>query len=210
MRLNLGIRRRLAPLLDGDPQKILLLNAVLFSLPGTPIIYYGDEIGMGDNIYLEDRNGLRTPMQWNNRKNAGFLTAAEDNLYVPVIKKGIFSYQNVNVLKQQKDAHSLFNTMRKMIAIRRENAVFAVGKCDFIVNRQYPALLFPTRTNEEDTILALHNLSELAIPINLSSYLEPSQKLVDLMKVEIFTLETFTLSAYSFIWLKFSKEPESL
>ena len=117
-RINLGIRRRLAPLLDNNRRRIELLNSLLFSMPGTPIIYYGDEIGMGDNVYLGDRNGVRTPMQWNPDRNAGFSRANPAMLYSPVIMDPVWGYQALNVEAQQSDPSSLFSWMRNMIALR--------------------------------------------------------------------------------------------
>ena len=202
MRLNLGIRRRLAPLLDGNIQKILLLNAVLFSLPGTPIIYYGDEIGMGDNIYLEDRDGVRTPMQWNDQKNAGFSTVMEEKLYLPVIKSDQYSYTRINVAAQQKEPNSLFNTIRKMLAIRKSNPVMALGEYEIIRQAQYPALLFIKRMDKKNTIFALHNLSAGSIPIDLNKWLQEKQVLFDLMQKKTLQENHLELEPYSFIWLK--------
>jgi len=202
MRLNLGIRRRLAPLLDGNIQKILLLNAVLFSLPGTPIIYYGDEIGMGDNIYLEDRDGVRTPMQWNDQKNAGFSTVMEEKLYLPVIKSDQYSYTHINVAAQQKEPNSLFNTIRKMLAIRKSNPVMALGEYEIIRQAQYPALLFIKRMDKKNTIFALHNLSAGSIPIDLNKWLQEKQVLFDLMQKKTLQENHLELEPYSFIWLK--------
>jgi len=202
MRQNLGIRRRLAPLLDGNCQKIQLLYAVLFSLPGTPIIYYGDEIGMGDNIYLEDRDGVRTPMQWNSEKNAGFSNVMEEKLYLPVIKSDQFSYLRINVAAQQKDPSSLFNKIRKMLSVRKANPVMAVGAYEIINHPHYPALLFIKRTDERDTILALHNLSMSTIPIDLETHLQEGQILYDLMDEKILQEHSLELPPHSFIWLK--------
>ncbi|MGV8025111.1 MAG: maltose alpha-D-glucosyltransferase [Anaerolineaceae bacterium] len=202
MRQNLGIRRRLAPLLDGNCQKIQLLNAVLFSLPGTPIIYYGDEIGMGDNIYLEDRDGVRTPMQWNSQRNAGFSNVMEEKLYLPVIKSDQFSYLHINVAAQQEDPTSLFNTIRKMLSIRKTNPVMALGAYEIISQPAHPALLFIKRTDEKNTILALHNLSENSIPVDLGIHLHEGQLLVDLMQEKEVQDHALVLPPYSFIWLK--------
>ncbi len=119
MRINLGIRRRLAPLVDNSRRRIELLNSLLFSFPGTPILYYGDEIGMGDNIYLGDRNGVRTPMQWNGDRNAGFSTATPARLYSPLIMDSVWGYEAINVEAQQGDPSSLLNRMRNMLALRK-------------------------------------------------------------------------------------------
>jgi maltose alpha-D-glucosyltransferase/alpha-amylase len=202
MRQNLGIRRRLAPLLDGNCQKIQLLNAVLFSLPGTPIIYYGDEIGMGDNIYLEDRDGVRTPMQWSDEKNAGFSTAMEEKLVLPVVKSDQFSYTRINVAAQQADPNSLFHTMCKMLAIRKANPVMAVGEYEFVVQADFPALLFIKRNDGNNTILALHNLSAAAMPVDLETHVPKGMQMIDLMKKEAVRERTIQLAPYAFLWLK--------
>ena len=127
MRLNLGIRRRLAPLLDNDRRRIELMNGMLMSLPGTPIIYYGDEIGMGDNISLGDRNGVRTPMQWSGGWNGGFSTADPERLYAPLIDDPVYGYPAVNVLRQTESEHSLLHWMRRIIAVRRSTAGIRQG-----------------------------------------------------------------------------------
>src|SRR5207249_2532314 len=126
-RINLGIRRRLAPLLGNERRRIELLNGLLLSLPGTPILYYGDEIGMGDNVFLQDRNGVRTPMQWSSDRNAGFSTAPEGTLYLPVIADPVYGYQAVNVAAQMRQPASLLSTMRRLIAARRTSPVFGRG-----------------------------------------------------------------------------------
>ena len=118
-RINLGIRRRLAPLMEGDRRRIELMNGLLMSLPGSPIMYYGDEIGMGDNVYLGDRNGVRTPMQWNGGWNAGFSTADPERLWLPLISNAVYGYQAVNVESQQRNATSLLNWTRRLIEVRR-------------------------------------------------------------------------------------------
>jgi maltose alpha-D-glucosyltransferase / alpha-amylase len=159
MRLNLGIRRRLAPLLDNDQRKIILANALLYALPGAPIIYYGDEIGMGDNIWLPDRNGVRTPMQWNDRTNAGFSAAHPSALYAPVIDTDEFSYKTVNVEKADKDPNSTLNRMRKLIHIRKSNPVFALGDYQFLAQEQSECLVI-LRTYQDKGILCALNLTD--------------------------------------------------
>ena len=143
MRINLGIRRRLAPLVDNNRRRIELLNSLLLSFPGTPILYYGDEIGMGDNIYLGDRNGVRTPMQWNGDRNAGFSTATPARLYSPVIMDPVWGYEAINVEAQQSDPSSLLNWMRNMIALRKLFSVFGRGGIEFLnpANRKILAYL---------------------------------------------------------------------
>ena len=135
-RINLGIRRRLAPLLGNDRRRIELMNGLLFSLPGTPVLYYGDEIGMGDNIYLGDRNGVRTPMQWSADRNAGFSRANPQRLYLPVIIDPEYHYEAVNVEAQQRNPHSLLWWMRRLIALRKRHPAFGRGTLEFLAPRQ--------------------------------------------------------------------------
>ncbi len=162
MRLNLGIRRRLAPLVDNDRHKIELLNSLLFTLPGSPIIYYGDEIGMGDNIQLHDRNGVRTPMQWDNGRNAGFSTAAIT--YTPAIDDPIYGYQRVNVADQLANPTSLIYRMHKLIAIYKEQPALALGDLNFLDHPDRGLLAFE-RTYNKETILCLHNLSQRGVKL---------------------------------------------
>jgi maltose alpha-D-glucosyltransferase/alpha-amylase len=161
MRLNLGIRRRLAPLMGGDAGKIELLYAILFSLPGAPIIYYGDEIGMGDNICLNDRDGVRTPMQWSAGPNAGFSEQAGGELFLPVIDEGPFDYRKVNVESQMKDEQSLLNRLRNLMAVRKAHPVFSSQRVEFI-HQENPAVLSVRREGQNESILCLHNLSAQA------------------------------------------------
>ncbi|HEX2216140.1 MAG TPA: maltose alpha-D-glucosyltransferase, partial [Xanthobacteraceae bacterium] len=160
-RLNLGIRRRLAPLMDNDRRKIELMNSLLFSMPGTPIIYYGDEIGMGDNIYLGDRNGVRTPMQWTPDRNGGFSRADPAKLYAPVIMDAVYGYQAVNVEAQSRSISSLLSWMKRLIAVRRSTQTFGRGTLSFIrpANR---AVLAYLRQYGGETILCVANLSRSA------------------------------------------------
>ena len=145
MRINLGIRRRLAPLLDNDRRKIELMNALLFSLPGTPVIYYGDEIGMGDNIYLGDRNGVRTPMQWSADRNAGFSRANPQKLYLPIIIDPEYHYEAINVEAQQNNPHSLLWWMKRLIEQRKQFKALGRGTLEFLrpVQPQGAGLLSP-------------------------------------------------------------------
>ena len=162
MRLNLGIRRRLAPLLDNNKQKILLANSILFTMPGSPILYYGDEIGMGDDIWLPDRNGVRTPMQWNAQPGAGFSTAPHEKYYSPLIKNGTYEPQVVNVETEQSNPQSLFNQIRHMIAVRNEHRVFGQGEFRWVKSSQAErqnAIAAYLRTYAKESILAIHNLS---------------------------------------------------
>ncbi len=206
MRVNLGIRRRLAPLVDNNRRRIELLNSLLLSFPGTPILYYGDEIGMGDNIYLGDRNGVRTPMQWNADRNAGFSTATPARLYSPVIMDPVWGYEAINVEAQQGDPSSLLNWMRNMIALRKLFSVFGRGAIEFFdpANRKVLAYL---RTYRGEKILCVANLSRFAQPVDLDlSKLEGMVPVEMLGYVEFPAIERqpyrMTLAPYSFLWLE--------
>ncbi|MGH9318373.1 MAG: putative maltokinase, partial [Vicinamibacteria bacterium] len=157
-RLNLGIRRRLAPLLGNDRKKIELMNALLFSMPGTPVIYYGDEIGMGDNFYLGDRNGVRTPMQWNGDRNAGFSRANPQKLFLPVIIDPEYHYETVNVETQQNNPHSILWWMKRLIDLRREHQAFGRGSLEFLSSANHRVLAF-CREWKDQHILVICNLS---------------------------------------------------
>ena len=166
MRLNVGIRRRLAPLLENSRRRIELLNTLLCSMPGTPIIYYGDEIGMGDNIYLGDRNGVRTPMQWSSDRNAGFSRADPARLYAPPIMDPVYGYQAINVEAQERYPFSLLNWMKRLIATRKQHRVFGRGSIELVgcANRKVLAYL---RRDERETILIVANLSRAVQPAEL-------------------------------------------
>ena len=165
-RLNLGIRRRLAPLVGNSRPRIELLNSILFSFPGTPIVYYGDEIGMGDNLTLGDRNGVRTPMQWNSGPNGGFSAAPADLLYSPVIRNAVYGYMSVNVEAEESDPASLLHWMRNMIRLRRLFKVFGRGSIEFLqpANRKILAYL---RRDADDAVLCIANLSRTIQPAEL-------------------------------------------
>ncbi len=171
-RINLGIRRRLAPLLQNDRPRIEVMNALLFSMPGTPVIYYGDEIGMGDNVYLGDRNGVRTPMQWSPDRNAGFSSANPQRLYLPVNIDPAYHYEAVNVESQQTNPNSLLNWTKRLIALRKRYKAFGRGTLEFL----YPAnqrILAYTRKYQDETILVVANLSRFSQPaqLDLSRYM---------------------------------------
>ncbi|MBC7259703.1 MAG: maltose alpha-D-glucosyltransferase [Chloroflexi bacterium] len=172
MRLNLGIRRRLAPLLGNDRRRIELAYSLLFTLPGSPVLYYGDEIGMGDNIWLEDRTGLRTPMQWSAAANAGFSTAAPTRLYCPVIDDDIYGYRTVNVEAQMARADSLLNRLREMIRVRKAHPVFGRGDLRFLQTGNPAVLAYLRRLPEREEALVLHNLSARpqSASLNLSDH----------------------------------------
>ncbi len=165
-RINLGIRRRLAPLLGNNRRKIELINILLFSLPGTPIIYYGDEIGMGDNIYLGDRNGVRTPMQWSADRNAGFSRANPQQLYFPIIIDPEYHYESINVENQEQNLSSLLNWMRRVTATRRRFQAFGSGTMEFLTSDNTKVLTF-LRRSEQEIILVIVNLSRFAQAVEL-------------------------------------------
>ena len=165
-RINLGIRRRLAPLLANSRRKIELLNMLLFSMPGTPIIYYGDEIGMGDNFYLGDRNGCRTPMQWSPDRNAGFSRANPQQLYLPITIDPEYHYEAINVENQQKNLSSLLWWMRRVIAMRKNFKAFSRGSLEFLYPDNPKVLAF-LRRYEDETILVVVNLSRFAQSVEL-------------------------------------------
>jgi maltose alpha-D-glucosyltransferase/alpha-amylase len=208
-RLNLGIRRRLAPLLGNDRRRIELMTALLFSLPGTPIIYYGDEIGMGDNIQLGDRHGVRTPMQWSADRNAGFSPAKPERLYSPVVADPVYSYQAVNVAAQQDDPASLLHWMRNMVGLRKLFHVFGRGSLEFLEpeNRKVVAHL---RQYQDDLILCVANLSRFAQPVALEL-----SRLAGLTPVEMLGYTAFppidhepyrlTLGAYGYYWFELQR-----
>ncbi|MGC2659832.1 MAG: maltose alpha-D-glucosyltransferase [Bryobacteraceae bacterium] len=165
-RINLGIRRRLAPLLGNDRPRIEVMNALLFSLPGTPVIYYGDEIGMGDNVYLGDRNGVRTPMQWSPDRNAGFSQANPQKLYLPVTIDPAYHYEAINVEAQQENPHSLLSWMKRLIALRKQYKAFGRGTLEFLSPSNQRVLAF-FRRYEQEQILVVANLSRFAQPVEL-------------------------------------------
>jgi maltose alpha-D-glucosyltransferase / alpha-amylase len=213
MRINLGIRRRLASLMDNNRRRIELLNSILFSFPGTPILYYGDEIGMGDNVYLGDRNGVRTPMQWSSDRNAGFSRATPARLYSPVIMDAVWGYEAVNVEAQQSDPSSLLSWMRNMIALRKLFRVFGRGTLEFLgpANRKVLAYL---RRDHEEQILCVANLSRFAQPVDLDlAELEGCVPIEMLGYVEFPPIGRepyrLTLAPYGFLWLELHGEPRA-
>lgn len=203
-RLNLGIRRRLAPLLGNDRRRIELLNALLFSLPGTPVIYYGDEIGMGENIYLGDRNGVRTPMQWNSDRNAGFSRSNPQSLYLPINLDPENHYEAVNVDVQQRNPYSLLWWMRRLITLRRRWRAFGQGTFEFLhpENRKILACI---RRFENETILIVANLSRFAQQVDLDLAAFKSLTPIELFGRTPFSMITdkaysLSLGPHAFLW----------
>jgi maltose alpha-D-glucosyltransferase/alpha-amylase len=166
MRLNRGIRRRLAPLMEYSLNRMELLNSLLLSLPGSPIIYYGDEIGMGDNVYLGDRNGVRTPMQWTGDRNAGFSKADPARLFAPPVMDPLYGYQSINVEAQERSPSSFLNWMRRMIALRKRYRTFGRGTLEFVPNDNRRILSY-VRQDEEHLILVVANMARSVQPVHL-------------------------------------------
>ena len=206
MRINLGIRRRLAPMMENDRRRIELLNGLLMSMPGTPIIYYGDEIGMGDNIYLGDRNGVRTPMQWNGGTNAGFSFADPERLYSPLISNSVYGYQIVNVDSQKRSNHSLLSWMKALIKTRNSYRVFSRGTMEFLRPSNHRVLAYIRELGNEK-ILVVNNLSSSAQAVELDL-----QRYKGYIPIEMFGRNLFprfgelpyllTLGPYQFYWFR--------
>ncbi len=212
MRINIGIRRRLAPLLDNNRRRMELLNSLLFSFPGTPILYYGDEIGMGDNIYLGDRNGVRTPMQWSGDRNAGFSRASPAKLFSPVIMDPVWGYEAINVEGQQSDPSSLLNWMRNMISLRKLFPVFGRGTQRFLHPDNRKVLAY-VREDENTTILCVANLSRFAQPVTLDLSEFEGMTPVEMLGYVEFPPITkaaynVTLGSYGFFWLELQPSPD--
>ena len=209
-RINLGIRHRLAPLLDNSRPKIELLNSLLFALPGTPVIYYGDEIGMGDNFYLGDRDGVRTPMQWSPDRNGGFSAANPQRLYLPLILDPEYHYESVNVETQRSNTSSLFWYMKRIISVRKKFKTFGRGNLKF-QSVENPKVLAFTRTYEEETLLVVVNLSKFsqAAEVDLLTY--KGYVPVDVFSKNRFPVIRddgqyfFTLAPYSYQWFILEK-----
>ncbi len=206
MRVNIGIRRRLAPLMDNNRRRIELLNSLLFSFPGTPILYYGDEIGMGDNIYLGDRNGVRTPMQWSGDRNAGFSRATPAKLYSPVIMDPVYGYATVNVEAQQSDPSSLLHWMRNLIALRKLFRVFGRGSMAFLETGNRKVLAY-VRQMEGEVILCVANLSRFAQPVELDLSAFESMRPIEMLGYVEFPVigrrpYALTPGPYVFMWFE--------
>jgi maltose alpha-D-glucosyltransferase/alpha-amylase len=205
-RINLGIKRRLAPLLDGDRRRIELMNGLLMSLPGSPFLYYGDEIGMGDNVYLGDRNSVRTPMQWNGGWNAGFSTADPERLWLPLVSNPVYGYQAVNVEAQQRNPSSLLNWMRRLIQVRRSTRVFGRGDIAFLKPDNHRVLAY-VRSLGRERVLCVANLASTAQAAELDL-----ASLAGAIPIEMFGGSVFprigrdpyilTLGPYTFYWFR--------
>ena len=211
MKRNVGIARRLLPLVDNDRRVAELLHAMLFSMPGSPILYYGDEIGMGDNIYLGDRDGVRTPMQWTPDRNAGFSKADFARLYLPVLMDPVYGYQAVNVEAEVRDPSSMVHWMRRMIEIRKQHPLFGTGSFE-VVNVDNPSVLAYVRAQDDDAVLCVNNLSRFAQPAEL-----PLQQFAGRTPIELLGRVPFpkvgelpyfvTLGPYAFYWFQLVEHP---
>jgi maltose alpha-D-glucosyltransferase/alpha-amylase len=206
MRINRGIRRRLAPMMNNDRRRIELLNGLLMSLPGTPIVYYGDEIGMGDNIYLGDRNGVRTPMQWNGRRNAGFSLADPERLYAPVISNDVYGYQAVNVESQERSEHSLLQWMKALIQVRNAFRVFSRGTIQFLNPSNHRVLAY-IRQSGGEMVLVVNNLSNSAQAVELDMQGYKGYVPIEMFGRNLFPRFTnlpylLTLGPYQFFWFQ--------
>jgi maltose alpha-D-glucosyltransferase/alpha-amylase len=210
MRRNIGIARRLAPLLDNDRRKIELLNSLVFTLPGSPIVYYGDEIGMGDNVHLGDRNGVRTPMQWSADRNGGFSKADPSKLYLPATSDSVYGYQAINVEAQRQSPHSLLHWMKQMISVRKKHVAFGRGTIAFLHPRNDKVLAY-LREYRGDTLLLVHNLAKSAQPVELDL-----AKFQGAVPIELFGGSRFptvgkhpyllSLAPYGFYWFKLQRQ----
>ena len=206
MRINVGIRRRLAPMMENDRRRIELMNGLLLSMPGTPVIYYGDEIGMGDNIYLGDRNGVRTPMQWNGGWNGGFSAADPERLYSPMISNSVYGYQAVNVESQRRSEHSLLSWTKSLIQTRNLFQVFSRGSIEFLDPSNHRALAYVRQLGGEK-VLVVNNLSSSAQAVELNL-----QRYKGHIPIEMFGRNLFprigelpyllTLGPYQFYWFR--------
>jgi maltose alpha-D-glucosyltransferase/alpha-amylase len=211
-RINLGIRRRLAPLMENDMDRIKLMNSLLLSMPGSPIVYYGDEIGMGDNVFIGDRNGVRTPMQWSPDRNAGFSRADPQRLYLPPIMDPIYGYPSTNVEAQVRDPSSLLSWTKRILAVRKTSQAFGRGTRQFLRpgNRKILAYL---RVYGEDSILCVANLSRSAQPVELNLSAFKGRVPVEMLGRTAFPPigelpYLLTISAYGFYWFRLTTDAE--
>jgi maltose alpha-D-glucosyltransferase / alpha-amylase len=209
MKANIGIRRRLAPLLDNNLDQIELFNALLFSLPGSPVLYYGDEIGMGDNIWLGDRDGVRTPMQWTPDRNAGFSTTDPQRLYLPVNMDSVYGHQVTNVESQTRNTSSLLHWTRRMLQVRKANPAFGMGTFTDIGGSN-PSVLAFVREFGDDIVLCVNNLSRFAQPVELDLRPWRGAEPIELIGGSRFPAigelpYLLTLAGYGFYWLRIPK-----
>jgi maltose alpha-D-glucosyltransferase/alpha-amylase len=227
MKRNIGIGRRLMPLVDNDRRVAELLHALLFSLPGSPVLYYGDEIGMGDNIYLGDRDAVRTPMQWSPDRNAGFSRADFAQLYLPANMDPVYGYPSVNVESQLRNPSSQLHWMKRMLEVRKQHPVFGTGTFE-VVSTDNPSVLAYARLAAEDSqsggqvfgfqggdvVLCVSNLSRFAQPAEL-----PLQRWAGMVPIELLGRIRFpaigelpyfiTLAPYGFYWFQLTQAPEA-
>jgi maltose alpha-D-glucosyltransferase/alpha-amylase len=206
MRLNLGIRRRLAPLLDNDRRKVELMNGMLMSLPGTPIIYYGDEIGMGDNVNLGDRNGVRTPMQWDGGWNGGFSAADPESLYAPLLLNPVYGFQAINVQSQKRFDHSLLSWMKRLVQVRKSSPVMGRGTIEFLYPANHRVLAYLRKLGNE-TVLVVNNLSSKAQAVELDLKAYKGNVLIEMFGRNLFPRigelpYLLTLGPYEFYWFR--------
>jgi len=211
MKLNLGIRRRLAPLVDNDRRVMELFHALLFSLPGSPILYYGDEIGMGDNVFLGDRDGVRTPMQWSPDRNAGFSRADWAQLYTAPIMDPVYGYQALNVEAELRDPSSLLHWLQRMLAVRKRHPLFGRGTFE-VLSAENPSVLAFIRELGEDVVLCVNNLSRFAQPVELSLQRFEGRTPIELLGRVPFPRigelpYLLTLGPYSFYWFQIVETP---
>jgi len=214
MRINVGIRRRLAPLMENSRRRIELMNSLLFTMPGTPIIYYGDEIGMGDNVYLGDRNGVRTPMQWSSDRNAGFSRTDPARLFAPVIMDPVYGYEAINVEAQERSPFSLLNWMKRMIAQRKQHQVFGRGSIEFLPTANRKVLTY-VRRYEKDVVLCVANLARTVQPVEIDlrqfAGLTPVEMTGQTEFPRVGELPYFlTLAPYGFYWFQLQEVHTSI
>ncbi|HYI24144.1 MAG TPA: maltose alpha-D-glucosyltransferase, partial [Thermomicrobiales bacterium] len=213
MRINVGIRRRLAPLLDNGRRQMEMMTSLLLSMPGTPCLYYGDEIGMGDNIYIGDRNGVRTPMQWSGDRNAGFSRADWARLYSPVIMDPVYGYQSVNVEAQNRTPTSLLNWNKRVLAVRRRYKAFGRGTLRFLHPENLKVLVY-IREYEQEVLLCVVNLSRFVqyAEIDLSEFdgWQPVELIGEIRFPHIGTLPYFlTLGPHGFYWFRLERTEDT-
>jgi maltose alpha-D-glucosyltransferase/alpha-amylase len=211
MKLNIGIRRRLAPLVENDRRVMELFHAMLFSLPGSPILYYGDEIGMGDNVFLGDRDGVRTPMQWSPDRNAGFSRADFAQLYSAPLMDPVYGYQALNVEGELRDPSSLLHWLQRMLQVRKRHPLFGIGSFE-VLSAENPSVLAYVREWEGDTVLCVNNLSRFAQPVELSLQRFEGRTPIELLGRVPFPRigelpYLLTLGPYGFYWFQIVETP---